>query len=57
MDAKDTVMQRVELKAINDAMPSDAKYGDVFEAIAKKQAEISFKAGKREGGVCGSVKL
>ena len=26
-----------ELRAINDAMPSEAKYGDVFKAIAEAQ--------------------
>ena len=26
-----------KMKAINDNMPSDAKYGDVFKAIAKAQ--------------------
>ncbi|MBU2249449.1 MAG: hypothetical protein KKD77_22065, partial [Gammaproteobacteria bacterium] len=32
----------------NSGMPSEAKYGEVFKAIAKEQAEISFKAGIRE---------
>ena len=35
-----------EMKAINDAMPGEAKYGDVFEAIAEAQAKISFQAGQ-----------
>ena len=40
-----TVMSQKQRRAINDAMPSTAKYGEVFEAIAKAQDEISFKAG------------
>ena len=45
MEAKDTVMSMEQRRAINDAMPSTAKYGEVFEAIAETQAELSFKAG------------
>ena len=48
MQAIDTRMSPEELKAINDAMPSEAKYGEVFKVIAEKQAEISFKAGVRK---------
>ena len=33
----DLLLTKEEMKAINDNMPSDAKYGDVFEAIAKAQ--------------------
>ncbi|KKM98738.1 hypothetical protein LCGC14_1154840 [marine sediment metagenome] len=47
MEAKtweDMVMSPEKRRAINDEMPSDAKYGDVFEAIAKAQAEITWKA-------------
>jgi hypothetical protein len=40
------IMSKEALKAINDAMPSDAKYGDVFKIIAEKQDAISFKAGR-----------
>jgi hypothetical protein len=43
--AKETVMSKEERSALNDSMPSDAKYGDVFKAIAEKQALISFEAG------------
>ena len=46
---KDTVMSKEELKKINDAMPSTAKYGEVFKAIANKQAEISFPKGEKQG--------
>ncbi len=48
MNAKDTVMKKEELTRINNNMPSEAKYGDVFEAIAERQAEISVKAGRRD---------
>lgn len=48
MEASTTVMSKQELSKINDAMPSTAKYGEVFLEIANKQAEISFKAGRRE---------
>ena len=40
------IMNQGELRAINDAMPPEAKYGDVFKAIAEKQDAISFKAGQ-----------
>ncbi len=46
MEAKDTVLTTKQLSEINSAMPSEAKYGEVFEFIAEKQAEISFKAGQ-----------
>ena len=49
MEAKDTVMNKEKLKQINDAMPPEAKYGDVFETIAYNQAEISFPLGEQQG--------
>ena len=49
MNWKDTVMNKEQLSKINDAMPSNAKYGEVFKAIADKQAEISFPLGEKQG--------
>lgn len=46
---KETVIKPKELKRINDAMPSDAKYGDVFEAIANNQAEITWPIAEKAG--------
>ncbi len=48
MKAEETVMSKEELTKLNNAMPAEAKYGDVFKAIAEAQAEISFKAGQEE---------
>lgn len=48
MEAKETVLTMKQLSELNSAMPSTAKYGEVFEFIAEKQAEISFKAGRQE---------
>lgn len=50
---KNTVMSPEQrLKIINDNMPPEAKYGDVFQAIAEAQARttcpICFKAGIKE---------
>jgi len=45
MTHEDTVMSMKQLAEINSNMPPEAKYGEVFEVIADKQAEISFKAG------------
>ena len=48
MEAKDTVMSMKQLLEINNQMPPEAKYGDVFQFIAERQAEISFKTGIKE---------
>jgi hypothetical protein len=45
---EETVMIKKELSKINDAMPSEAKYGDVFLAIANKQAKLTWKAREPE---------
>ena len=37
-----------EMTAINDAMPPEARYGDVFAAIAKAQLQKVLKAIKGE---------
>lgn len=50
IEFKDTVMGKEELVKLNDAMPSEAKYGDVFRSIAERQAEITSKAVKQEIG-------
>jgi len=49
MEAKDTVMSKEEQTKINSDMPSDAKYGEVFQSIAKAQAEITGRIMKQEG--------
>ena len=50
--AIDTVLTKEQMRAINDNMPGDAKYGEVFEAIAIAQAEITgeimLKQGRKE---------
>lgn len=50
MNWEDTVMSREELTKVNDTMAPEARYGDVFEKIAVRQAEITwppaFKAGQ-----------
>ncbi len=43
---EETVLTKEQLRAINDAMPSEAKYGDVHTAIAEAQAKIAFEAGR-----------
>lgn len=48
MKASDTRLNKEQLSAINNSMPADAKYGDVFVEITKQQAERSFKAGIKE---------
>ncbi len=50
MKAKNTVMSRNELSKINNAMPPEAKYGDVFQAIAQAQFEITLSAGCKQIG-------
>lgn len=57
MEAKETVLNKGELTKINNAMPSEAKYGDVFQAIAEHQAELSFKAGEEQGELKGINKV
>jgi len=53
MDWKETVMNKDSLMAMNNAMPSEAKYGDVFEGIAERQAQITgdiaYEAGREDG--------
>ncbi len=49
MKAEDTVLSKKQLSEINNNMPAEAKYGEVFEAIAQAQAEISFKVGVKVG--------
>jgi len=51
----DGLLTGEEMKAINDSMPPEAKYGDVFSAIAKAQlakgspdAETLIEQAKRE---------
>ena len=36
------LLSKEEMRAINDAMPSDAKYGDVFKAIAIAQGDLTM---------------
>ena len=48
MDYRDTVLSPEELKAINNSMPSTAKYGEVFEVIADKQAETTWRRAIKE---------
>lgn len=38
------VLSDEEMKAINDAQPADAKYGDVFKAIAQAQRDADVEA-------------
>ena len=49
MGYKETVMSDEQLKRINDAMPSDAKYGEVFKAIAEAQANLTWDIAVKEG--------
>jgi len=46
---ENTVMSKAQLLEINNQMPSEAKYGEVFEVIAEKQAEITWDIA-RQGG-------
>ena len=40
---KEALLTEEEMKAINDGMPSSAKYGDVFKAIAQAQVDNTLK--------------
>lgn len=40
---KPATLSLEELKRINDAMPSEAKYGEVFREIAKRQRDDTLK--------------
>jgi len=37
----DRLLTKQEMAVINNAQPSEAKYGDVFEAIAKAQRDLT----------------
>ena len=45
---QDTVLTSEQLWAINDAMPPEAKYGEVFEAVAETQAKATWDAAIQE---------
>jgi len=38
------LLSKEEMTAINNAQPSEAKYGDVFKAIAQAQRDKDYKA-------------
>lgn len=38
-----SLLTKAEMQAINDAQPPEAKYGDVFEAIAQAQIQAILR--------------
>jgi len=52
MNWEDTVMSKEILSELNSNMPPEAKYGEVFEVIARTQTnitgDIAYKAGIKE---------
>ena len=50
------LLTKEERTAINDAMPPDAKYGDVFEAIAKAQKDLTYPEAFEDGHRAGIEK-
>uniref|UniRef100_A0A6M3JHZ1 Uncharacterized protein n=1 Tax=viral metagenome TaxID=1070528 RepID=A0A6M3JHZ1_9ZZZZ len=45
-----TVLSNEEMRAINNAMPPEAKYGDVFKAIAQAQLNKDREQLANQGG-------
>jgi len=48
MNWEDTVLSPEQLRAINDDMPMEAKYGNVFLEIAEQQAKETWDKAVRE---------
>jgi len=46
----DRLLTKQEMAVINNAQPSEAKYGDVFEAIAKAQRDLTRAETLKEVG-------